>query len=169
MPQVTAAIIAFVAGVIVTALGGWSSQRIERRKHLAQLASTAFVDAVEAIAEHVQCKIALEREHLSEDEKAHWYRRVHETGAAYFAAKARFVTYGNSEAGILLADFERQPSIDDPGVPQIAAKLVLSLREELGFKRRDIPETEIASILFGPSILDDHQDAPDLTPHPEQG
>jgi hypothetical protein len=164
MDQVTAAIIAFAAGVIVTALGGWSSQRIERRKHLAQLASAAFIDAVEAMAEHVQCKIALAGEHLSDDERGHWRRRVHETGATYFAAKARFVTYGNSEAGILLADFERQPSIDDPRVPQIAAKLVLSLREELGFKRRDIPETEIASILFGPSVLDDRQDAPDYEP-----
>jgi hypothetical protein len=163
MAQVTAAIIAFAAGVIVTALGGWSSQRIERRKHLAQLASTAFIDAVEAITEHVQCKVALRREHLSEDERAHWHRRVHETEATYFAAKARFVTYGNSEAGILLADLGRQRSIDDPDVPQIAARLVLSLREELGFKRKDIPETEIASILFGPSILDDRQDAPGLS------
>jgi hypothetical protein len=80
MAQVTAAIIAFVAGVIVTALGGWSSQRIERRKHLAQLASAAFIDAVEAIAEHVQCKLALGTEHLSDVERAHWRRRLHETG-----------------------------------------------------------------------------------------
>src|ERR1700743_2183562 len=111
MAQVTAAIIAFAAGVIVTALGGWSSQRIERRKHLAQLASTAFIDAVGAIAEHVQCKIALGSQHLSEDESAHWRRRLHETGATYFAAKARFVTYGNSKAATLLADFERQRGI----------------------------------------------------------
>jgi hypothetical protein len=74
---------------------------------LAQLASAAFIDAVEALAEHVRCKIALGREHLSKDEMAHWRRRLHETSGTYFAAKARFVTYGSSEAATLLADFER--------------------------------------------------------------
>jgi hypothetical protein len=46
-------------------------------------------------------------------------------------------------------------------VPHIAAKLVLTLREELGFKSNDVPESEIASVLSGPSILDDRQVAPD--------
>ena len=154
--QATAAIIAFVAGVIVAVLSGWFSQRIERRKHLAQLASAAFVDAVEAITENVQCENALKRKDLSEGEKAHWRRRDYETRAVFFSAKARIAAYGNSEAGSLLAELERQGSIasGNPTHRQMAAKIVLSLRKELGFKKNDISESEVSSLLFGPSILD---------------
>jgi hypothetical protein len=154
--QATAAIIAFAAGVIVAVLSGWFSHRIERRKHLAQLASAAFVDALEAIAENVQCELALKRKDLSEGEKAHWRSRAYETRAVFFSAKARIAAYANSEAASLLAELERQGSIasGNPAHREIAARMVLSLRKELGFKENDIPESEVASLLFGPSILD---------------
>lgn len=75
--QAIAAIIAFTAAVIVAILGYWFNQKIERRKQVAQLASTAFIDGVTAIAENQRCMALLGalRNHLSEDEKAHWRRR----------------------------------------------------------------------------------------------
>ena len=88
--QASAAIIAFAAGVIVTALSGWFTQRIERRKHLAELASAAFTDAVEALTENLQFEAALNNsEDVSEDEKAHWRRRAFETRCVFYSAKAR--------------------------------------------------------------------------------
>ena len=153
--EVIVAIVAFVAGVIVAALSGWLNQRMGRRKHLAQLASAAFIDGVKAITENVQCQEALMVTDPSEEEKSYWRRRSHETRATYYAAKARFITYGNSEAGALLIELERQGNIStgNQNIPALAAKIVLSLRKELGFKKDDISETEISSLLFGPTIL----------------
>lgn len=153
--QAIAAIIAFAAGIIVAVLGGWFNQRIERRKHVAQLASMAFVDGVTAIAENLQCADVLSTpgDHLSEDEKDHWRRRAFETTFTFNSAKARIAAYGNSEANGLLARIERQGGVrgNDPGSRQMAAKLVLSFRKEVGFKKNDISERDIASVLFGPT------------------
>jgi len=153
--QAIAAIIAFAAGVVVAALGGWFSQRIERQKQVAQLASAAFVDGVTAIVENQRCMAllsALESD-LSEDEKAHWRRRAFETAFTFNSAKARIAAYGNNEANSLLANIERQGGItgDDPVIRQMAAKVVLSFRKELGFKKNDISERDIAALLFGPA------------------
>jgi hypothetical protein len=153
--QAIAAIIAFAAAVIVAILGYWFNQKIERRKQVAQLASTAFVDGVTAIAENQVCMALLDAlgNHPSEDEKAHWRQRAFETDFKFNSAKARIAAYGNSEANCLLADIERQGGItgDDPVIRQMAVKVVLSFRKELGFKKNDISERDIAALLFGPT------------------
>ena len=153
--QAVTAITAFAAAVIVAILGYWFNQKIERRKQVAQLASTAFVDGVTAIAENQRCMALLGEpgNHLSEAEKAHWRRRVFETDFTFNSAKARIAAYGNSEANCLLADIERQGGVtgDDPVIRQMAAKVVLSFRKELGFKKNDISERDIAALLFGPT------------------
>jgi len=151
--QEIAAIIAFAAAVIVAVLGYWFNRRIEQRKQVAQLASTAFVDGVAAIAENQRCMALLGTlGNLPEDEQAHWRRRAFETDFTFNSAKARIAAYGNSEANCLLADIERQGGItgDDLVIRQMAAKVVLSFRRELGFKKNDISERDIASLLFGP-------------------
>jgi len=150
-----AAIIAFVAGVIVTTLSGWFSRQLEQRKHVAQLASVALVDAIKAIAEYQQCEDALTAlgDHVSEDEKAYWRRRIFETRSDYFSAKARIGAFGNSEVNGYLASIERRGGLTgkDRMTRQLAAKAMLSFREELGFKKNDIPEQDIAAVLFGPT------------------
>ena len=153
--QAITAIIAFAAAVIVAILGYWFNQKIERRKQVAQLASTAFVDGVAAIAENQRCMGLLGAlgNHLSEDEKAHWRRRAFETEFTFNSAKARIAAYGNSEANCLLADIERHGGVtgDDLVIRPMAAKVVLSFRKELGFKKNDISERDIATLLFGPT------------------
>lgn len=153
--QAIAAIAAFAAGVVVTALGGWFNQRIERRKHVTQLASAAFVDAVAAIAENQQCYAVLNLfgSHLSKDEKAHWQRRAFETTVTFYSAKARITAYGNSEVNRLLANIERQGGVtgDDSDIRQNTAKLVLSFRKELGLEKDNVSEADIAALLFGPT------------------
>ena len=152
--QTIAAIIAFAAGVIVTAVSGWFTQRIGRRKHVTQLSSNAFIDAVEAIAENQQCEAVLNNrtDNISEDEKAYWLRRTYETRFAFYSAKSRIAAYGSKEVGSLLANIERQGGVDgdNPITRQMAAKMVLSLRKELGFKKNDISEKDVAALLFGP-------------------
>jgi len=152
--QAIAAIIAFAATVIVAVLGYWFNQRIERRKQVAQLASAAFIDGVAAIAENQWCMTLLgaQGSHLSEGEQAHWRRRAFETDFTFNSAKARIAAYGNSEANCLLAEIERQGGItgDDPVIRGMAAKVVLSFRKELGFKKNDISEEDVAALLFGP-------------------
>lgn len=153
--EAIAASVAFAAAVIVAVLGYFFNQRIEQRKQVAKLASTAFVDGVAAIAENQVCMALLGAlgAHLSEDEKAHWRRRAFETDFTFNSAKARIAAYGNSEANCLLADIERQGGVtgDDPVIRQMAAKVVLSFRKELGFKKNDISERDIAALLFGPA------------------
>lgn len=153
--QAVAAIIAFFAGVIVTSLSGWFGQRIEQRKHVIQLSSTALIDAMEAIAENQQCEAALTtlEDHASEDEKIYWRRRVFETRSKFYAAKARIAAYGNSESGRLLASIERKGGVtgDDSTNRQLAAEMVLSFRKQLGFKKNDLSEKDAAILLFGPT------------------
>jgi hypothetical protein len=150
-----AAIIAFAAGVIVTALGGWFSRQLEQRKHVAQLASAALVDAIKAIAEYQQCEDALTAlgDHMPDDEKAYWRRRIFETRSNYFSAKARIGAFGNSEVNGYLASIERRGGVtgNDAISRQLAAKAMLSFRRELGFRKNDIPEQDIAAVLFGPT------------------
>jgi hypothetical protein len=154
--DVIAAIIAFGAGVIVAVLGGWFTQRTERQKRLAQLASTAFVDAAAAISENVQCNDVRNAppNRFSADEKAHWERRAFKTASKYYSAKARIAAYGNSKVNKLLAEIERQGGItgDDEEIRQMAAELVLSFRKDLGFKKKkkEPSEEDVATLLFGP-------------------
>ena len=121
---------------------------------MAQPGSAAFLDGVAAIANQ-RCMALLSAlgNHLSEDEEAHWRRRAFETDFTFNSAKARIAAYGNSEANRLLANIERQGGItgDDPVLRQMTAEVVLSFRKELGFKKNDISEIDIAALLFGAS------------------
>lgn len=152
--QAFAAIIAFAAGVIVTVLGGWFSQRLERRKHLAQMASVAFADMADAVCANGACEAALASlgDHISEDERRYWHRRIYETRAAVFSAKARLGAFGSSELNQFFAIIERRGGIadNDPDTRQLTAKMVLSFRKQLGFKKNDISEQDLAVVLFGP-------------------
>lgn len=156
--DVIAAIIAFAAGVIVAVLSGWFTQITERKKRVAQLATTAFVDAAAAIAENVQCNDVRNAppNRFSVDEKAHWERRAFKTASKYYSAKARIAAYGNTKANELLADIECLGGItgEDEDIRRKAGELVLSFRKELGFKKKEPSEEVIATLLFGPKEED---------------
>jgi hypothetical protein len=152
--QATVTITAFAVGVVVAVLTGWFNQRNERQRHVTQIASNALLDGIAAITENQQCAAARDASKnydLSENEKDHWNRRAVETSFMFYSAKARIAVYGNSEANRILASIERQGGIigDDP-VRRLVAELVLSFRKELGFKKNDVCEKDIATILFGP-------------------
>lgn len=156
--QALAAIIAFAAGVMVTTLSGWFSQRLERRKHLAQMASVAWADTADAVCANGACEAALASlgKRISEDERRYWHRRVYETRAEAFSAKARLGAFGNSELNRLFAEIERRGGLtdNDRDTRQLTAKMVLSFREQLGFKKNDISANDLEIVLFGPMFAE---------------
>jgi hypothetical protein len=156
--QALAAIIAFAAGVLVTTLSGWFSQRLERRKHLAQMASVAFADMCDAVCANGACEAAFASlgGRISEDEKRYWHRRIYETRAEAFSAKARLGAFGSSELNRFFAKIERRGGItdNDPDTRKLTAKMVLSFREQLGFKKNDISERDLEVVLFGPMFAE---------------
>jgi hypothetical protein len=153
--QAIAAIIAFAAGVIVTTLSGWFTQQLERRKHIAQVTSIAFVDMADAVAANQACEAALASlgDNIPADEKQYWQRRIFETRAAAFSAKARLAAFRSSELNRLFASIERRGGVtgNDMITRQLTAKLVLSFRGELGFKKNDVSEQDLAAVIFGPT------------------
>jgi hypothetical protein len=153
--QAVAAIIAFAAGVIVTTLGGWFSRQLERRKHLAQLTSVAFVDWADSVCEDLMCEAALASlgDQASEDEKRYWRRRLFEARAAAYSAKARLAAFGSGEVNRFIASIERRGGISgsDPITRQLSIQMVRSFREELGFKKDDVSEQDLGAVLFGPT------------------
>jgi hypothetical protein len=153
--QALAAIVAFAAGVIVTSLSSWFSQRLERRKHVTQFASIAFADLTDSVCTYQAAEAALASldDQVSDSEKQYWRRQIYEARAEYFSAKARFTAFASSELNWLYARIERRGGItgNDPITRELVAKTVLSLRKELGYKKNDVSEQDIAAVIFGPT------------------
>jgi hypothetical protein len=160
--QALAAIIAFAAGVVVTTLGGWFSHWLERRKHLAQLASVAFVDMTNSFCINQQSEAALASRgsQITHEEMQYWHRRIYETRADYFSAKARLAAFGSSVLNVYYAEIERRGGItgNDPVVRDLTTKMILSFRAHLGFKKNEVSERDLAAVLFGP--LDSERETP---------
>jgi hypothetical protein len=93
---------------------------------------------------------------ISEDERRYWHRRIYETRAEAFSAKARFGAFGSSELNRFFAEIERRGGLtdNDPDTRQLTAKMVLSFREQLGFKKNDISENDMEIVLFGPMFAE---------------
>jgi hypothetical protein len=152
--QVVAVIIGFTAGVVTPYLNSFLTERLERHKAVAQLASAAFVDFMHAMGENSMCHQVLETLGHSgpKEEVEHWQRRLRETRVAYVSAKARIASYGNAMAAHYLAEIERGGGFvgSDAAHQQLFAKIVLELRAELGLgKRTRISEGDVGALLFG--------------------
>jgi len=80
-------------------------------------------------------------------------RRISETRAEFFSAKARMAVFGNREVNIFLAGVERRGGFtgNDVIARQLTTQAIQSLREQFGFKRKDDPYRDLATVLFGPT------------------
>ena len=76
-----------------------------------------------------------------EDEARYMRRRISETRAEFFSAKARMAVFGNREVNIFLAGVERRGGFtgNDVIARQLTTQAIQSLREQFGFKRKDVP------------------------------
>jgi hypothetical protein len=88
-----------------------------------------------------------------EDEARYMRRRISETRAEFFSAKARMAVFGNREVNIFLAGVERRGGFtgNDVIARQLTTQAIQSLREQFGFKRKDVPYRDLATVLFGPT------------------
>jgi hypothetical protein len=151
--QLVAAILGFAAGIITAYFNSWLGRRLERHKQVAQLASAAFVDLMNAIGDNAmsnQVLQSLERGGAKE-ETEYWQRRVRETRAAFASAKARIASYGNAKAAHYLAEIERRGGVvgSDETVQRLLSKVVIELRTELGLVgRASLSEDDVRAILF---------------------
>ena len=131
MSAVITILVALITGVLASFVTGWLTGRIERRKHIAQLASDAFIDAVRAMAN-----------------AAHHKGEPH---AEFAAAKVRLAAYGSTEVNEQLATIERIGGFDgsNPSVQECLTKAVLALRKENGLGRPHLSGEDVRVLLFG--------------------
>jgi HAMP domain-containing protein len=131
MSAVITILVALITGVLASFVTGWLTGRIERRKHIAQLASDAFIDAVRAMAN-----------------SAHHKGEPH---AEFTDAKVRLAAYGSTEVNEQLATIERIGRLDgsNPSVQECLTKVVLALRKENGLGKPHLSGEDVRVLLFG--------------------
>lgn len=139
MTSVIIAIIGVLGIVIGAGLAGWYNQRIERNKQLAQLASDALIDAVDAISASAHGNQA-------------------EALAKYASAKARLVVYGNSEAVSKLAEIERNGGLkgSTPYTQELLPQIFLAIRKDnfplttrRASRANEVTKEDVQYLLFG--------------------
>lgn len=146
------AVIGFAAGVVLASVNALHARRNESRRQRAERAGDALVDFMRGIAENAQYRgrlygagqaVTAERAAALED-------RITESLVLVSSAKARLATYGNAEAGRILAAIERDGGFvgSDPVAQRRLSELVAALRAELRLSG-NLEAQEIRVILFG--------------------
>ena len=87
---------------------------------------------------------------ISEDEARYMRRRISETKAEFFSAKARMTVFGNREVNIFLAGVERRGGFtgNDVIARQLTTQAIQSLREQFGFKKKKTFLIEISRLFY---------------------
>ncbi|MFJ4986396.1 hypothetical protein ACIP9H_21660 [Streptomyces sp. NPDC088732] len=147
------ALIGFAAGVVLASVNAVHARHNESRRQRAERAGDALVDFMRGIAENAQYRGRLygAGPAVTAARAAELEDRITESLVLVSSAKARLATYGNAEAGRILAAIERDGGFvgSDPVAQRRLSELVAALRAELRLSG-NLKAEEIRDVLFGP-------------------